>query len=1255
MHRSGTSVITRVLGLLGGQLPENLMLPNPANEQGYWESMDLYSIHEELLSRAGTSWDDVLRFPEPWFASEEAKDFQQRILAVLHREFGTAQLFVIKDPRISRLVPLWLAVLRQFESEPGFVLPLRHPLEVAASLRTRDGLPKADSLLLWLRHLVEAEKATRGQRRSFVSYEALLADWRKEIKRIGRDLEISWPELTSERSIEIDAFLSTSLRHHEYSEKELDTCPEIGQWVKRIYHAAMRAARGSSGGFQREFDAVRREIENSDTIYRPIITNLRAEVSEEIRKSDQQIASLNEAMAERGEQIARLNQALAERDKKISELNAILQIREAELEVVNARTRELEAAVTSREAEARELMSKLQAQEARASELDARLETRDTELEAAKVRTRELEAAVTSREAEARELMSKLQAQEARASELEAQLSAVYASHSWRVTAPMRTMSRGFSRLLRYARDAFKLAWRLGTAPLRRATTALLPYYRRYVPLRVRIMVPDRLRWALKGWLTASSLSQPRSEIATCSPEVGWEEVKEDLQLEGLFDEDLYLSVNPDLSRGIRDGWLRSGKEHFFKHGRYEVPSNEWRVFRFRLNGAVFDFDERAYLVDNPDVPVLISRGTYANGLDHFLHTGYHQCRDGLRALYAPHRFVKILGLEDGVAPFHPEKRYLTLFSHYDRDGLIDEYVLIYLDTLRNAGADICFITATDDPQELCKIRDRVFKIVIKNDAGRDFGSWYLALKALGQDSYADYDYLVFVNDSVYFPVCDPTYFFDHMRAVKLNMWGVTDSYELEQYHIQSFFVALDRKGREMVVPDFIRQYEAIAYMTKAGQIFSLEAGLTKTAMEARLSVGAYCSIQDIREDVIRRHELAPWRRILQLGLGNVNPTQRLWDLLIKHYGCPALKIELLRDNPLCVETNGWERIVDRRFMDPAVIQSHLKRAKMPPQLVSRAPLIDIRPMVDQVKLQQWIEGCGFRKGKRLVLLAHYDPDGLVDAHVETSIRSLHNSDSDVVLITSSTKVQEIRKMRPLCATILVKNDVARDFGSWYVACKTLQGQFADYDNVVWMNDSAYFPLFDPQEMFSSMEREGGPDFWGVVDSYNVCWHIMSWFWSFNRKIIEQGFVDWYLREFDPSFSKWDQIRNFEMRVPLMLRKTGYSARSYIAADDVFDYVSIHEREHERFSGRRDFSMTHDFWNIIIRQFRCPALKVELLRDNPHGLELKNVLDFVRRETIYDPEIIRRHVSRVKTGHLEALGQHSQHSVTADPVETTFR
>jgi hypothetical protein len=280
MHRSGTSALTRVLGLLGVQLPKNLMPANPANEAGYWESIDLHDVHEEILSSAGTSWDDILPFPEAWYTTEKAEQFQQKLLWVLRKDFNASELYVIKDPRISRFVPLWLHILREFRSVPHFIICVRHPLEVAASLTERDGFAKAKALLLWLRYLLEVEKATRGQRRSFVSYDALLSDWRGVINKVSHDLGITWQKPGAEKRTEIEAFLSSGLRHHSYSETDLNAYPEAGQWVRNVYSAVKQAAQGDVSRLARALDGVRHEVENSDVLYGPVMAYVRGEVAQ---------------------------------------------------------------------------------------------------------------------------------------------------------------------------------------------------------------------------------------------------------------------------------------------------------------------------------------------------------------------------------------------------------------------------------------------------------------------------------------------------------------------------------------------------------------------------------------------------------------------------------------------------------------------------------------------------------------------------------------------------------------------------------------------------------------------------------------------------------------------------------------------------------------------------------------------------------------------------------------------------------------
>src|SRR6516164_8769546 len=67
MHRSGTSAVTRVVSLLGADLPKNLLPPSLTNELGYWESSDLMTIHDELLSSGGSKWDDWRAFNQDWY------------------------------------------------------------------------------------------------------------------------------------------------------------------------------------------------------------------------------------------------------------------------------------------------------------------------------------------------------------------------------------------------------------------------------------------------------------------------------------------------------------------------------------------------------------------------------------------------------------------------------------------------------------------------------------------------------------------------------------------------------------------------------------------------------------------------------------------------------------------------------------------------------------------------------------------------------------------------------------------------------------------------------------------------------------------------------------------------------------------------------------------------------------------------------------------------------------------------------------
>ncbi len=235
-HRSGTSVTTGVLARLGFALPRTLMAADPWNPEGYSESSAFHVFHDRLLRAAGTSWDAYTRVNPEWLASDEARAMREECRELLRSEFGDAPRFVLKDPRICRFVPFWLQIFRDEGIQAKAVLVVRPPFDVARSLRARDGLRLALGALVWLRHVLDAEAATRSIPRAWAAYGDTLRDWRHTARRIGADLGEAWLEHAA-AALPDDGLVTTSLQHHSGSIDTSRVPDLLIEWVRRTEDA----------------------------------------------------------------------------------------------------------------------------------------------------------------------------------------------------------------------------------------------------------------------------------------------------------------------------------------------------------------------------------------------------------------------------------------------------------------------------------------------------------------------------------------------------------------------------------------------------------------------------------------------------------------------------------------------------------------------------------------------------------------------------------------------------------------------------------------------------------------------------------------------------------------------------------------------------------------------------------------------------------------------------------------------------------
>jgi GT2 family glycosyltransferase len=232
MHRSGTSALTGMLHRLGVALGEHLMPATSDNPRGYWEHADIVKVHERLMAALGWGWEDIRSLPAGFEHGAAGDAAQSELTALLHRDFVGVPLWGVKDPRLCRLMPLWAPLLAAEGVEPGYLLAVRHPLDVAASLAARDGIGMARGLLLWLGHLLDAEQATRGKPRVIVHYEELVGGrgWRAVADRIAAELNIEWP---CREDAAVDEFLAPELRRR----RDSDTASGLPRWIGAVYDA----------------------------------------------------------------------------------------------------------------------------------------------------------------------------------------------------------------------------------------------------------------------------------------------------------------------------------------------------------------------------------------------------------------------------------------------------------------------------------------------------------------------------------------------------------------------------------------------------------------------------------------------------------------------------------------------------------------------------------------------------------------------------------------------------------------------------------------------------------------------------------------------------------------------------------------------------------------------------------------------------------------------------------------------------------
>ena len=166
MHRSGTSLLGSLLQALGVELPGQLIAADQHNLEGYFEWQELVELQERLLIDLDRWWPSAngcLALPQGWLQHPATLAVRAQLLSLLRPQLGQCTPWAIKDPRTSRLLPLWLDLAAELAIPLRLLLAVRDPAEVVRSLIRRDGpitgMDLARAQRLWWRHNIEPLQA----------------------------------------------------------------------------------------------------------------------------------------------------------------------------------------------------------------------------------------------------------------------------------------------------------------------------------------------------------------------------------------------------------------------------------------------------------------------------------------------------------------------------------------------------------------------------------------------------------------------------------------------------------------------------------------------------------------------------------------------------------------------------------------------------------------------------------------------------------------------------------------------------------------------------------------------------------------------------------------------------------------------------------------------------------------------------------------------------------------------------------------
>lgn len=264
--RSGTSTMSGSFHHLGLHVPGPHLGANESNPKGFFESKWAVRFHKQITVAAGIN--DFDSRPQAFALAEGAitTELREELREFLDRECADHDQVVVKDPRSVWAQRLWREVAEDLGLDICFVSMMRHPAEVVGSRSTYYANPNDEAkrrsyetfnVARWINSSLISERETRGLARAFVSYPALLTDWRPVLAGLAADFGLTYDvDVAAGAPSAVDQFIDPDLRRHQVTWDDLSIPAQLQDVAQRIWDdlEALAAGHGVDAGASADLD-----------------------------------------------------------------------------------------------------------------------------------------------------------------------------------------------------------------------------------------------------------------------------------------------------------------------------------------------------------------------------------------------------------------------------------------------------------------------------------------------------------------------------------------------------------------------------------------------------------------------------------------------------------------------------------------------------------------------------------------------------------------------------------------------------------------------------------------------------------------------------------------------------------------------------------------------------------------------------------------------------------------------------------------